>query len=129
MSFFIRKMLPGAFPKGWTTAGCLAKYLRMDLESYSATAAAERQARIFKVLSVGARVRIIALLRQRMYCVNALAGALGITPAAVSQHLRVLRDAGVVTPTKSGLHVHYRVNEATLRQWADTARALLEGGR
>ncbi len=99
----------------------------MDLETYAAAAAAERQARIFKVLSVGTRLRIIMLLRQRMYCVNALAAVLGITPAAVSQHLRVLRDAGAVAPSKQGFHVHYRVNEATLRQWGDIAQALLRG--
>ncbi len=79
------------------------------------------------MLSVETRIRIIVLLRHRMYCVNALAAALGITPAAVSQHLRVLRDAGVVTPAKQGFHVHYRVNEATLKQWGGIVLGLFEG--
>ena len=87
----------------------------------------EMQARIFKVLSVETRVRMIDLLKKRRaLCVNALARALEITPAAVSQHLRVLRDANIVTADKRGYFVHYRVNEKTLAKWCQTARSLLE---
>ncbi|MBU4244337.1 MAG: ArsR family transcriptional regulator, partial [Proteobacteria bacterium] len=50
----------------------------------------DKAARVFKVLSVESRVRLIELLKQRSLCVNALARSLAITPAAVSQHLRVL---------------------------------------
>ena len=85
-----------------------------------------KQSRIFKVLSVGTRVRMIDLLKRRSLCVNALARVLEITPAAVSQHLRVLRDADIVTADKQGYFVHYRVNEKTLAKWNETARSLLE---
>lgn len=71
-------------------------------------------ARIFKVLSVTSRLRIINLLKQRPFCVNALARILKITPAAVSQHLRVLRDAGLVTAEKKGYFVHYQANTSKL---------------
>ena len=86
----------------------------------------EKLARIFKVLSVNTRVNMIDLLKRRSLCVNALARALDITPAAVSQHLRILRDADIVTADKQGYFVHYRVNEATLAEWNKTARGLLE---
>ena len=86
----------------------------------------KKLARIFKVLSVDTRVRMIDLLKHRPLCVNALARALEITPAAVSQHLRILRDADVVAADKRGYFVHYRVNEATLAEWNRTARGLLE---
>jgi DNA-binding transcriptional ArsR family regulator len=85
-----------------------------------------KQARIFKVLSVETRVRMIDLLKRRSLCVNALARALKMTPAAISQHLRVLRDAGVVTADKRGYFVHYRVNEKTLAEWSEKARRLLK---
>ena len=85
----------------------------------------EKQARIFKVLSVGTRVRMIDLLKRRSLCVNALAQALDITPAAISQHLRVLRDADVVIADKQGYFVHYRVNEETLAEWSKTTQNLL----
>ena len=78
-------------------------------------------ARIFKILSVETRVRMINLLKNRTLCVNAIAKTLDITPAAVSQHLRVLRDAGIVSDEKHGYFVHYRVNEETLSTWREIA--------
>jgi ArsR family transcriptional regulator len=86
----------------------------------------EKQARIFKVLSAETRVRMIELLKQRPLCVNALARALTITPAAVSQHLRVLRDADVVVADKQGYFVHYRINAKTLSAWNETTRNLFK---
>lgn len=86
----------------------------------------EKQARIFKVLSVETRVRMIELLKDRPLCVNALSRVLGITPAAVSQHLRILRDADVVSADKRGYFVHYRVNEKTLSEWNRAVKTLLE---
>jgi len=85
----------------------------------------EKQARIFKVLSVGTRVRMIDMLKRRSLCVNALARALNITPAAISQHLRVLRDADIVVADKQGYFVHYRVNGETLAEWSKTTQNLL----
>ena len=81
----------------------------------------DKAARIFKVLSVETRLRMIELLKDRSLCVNALARALSITPAAVSQHLRVLRDAEIVTAEKRGYFVHYRLNEMTLAEWKKLA--------
>ena len=87
---------------------------------------AENTARIFKVLSVDTRVRMIELLKNRCLCVNALAKSLHISPAAVSQHLRILRDADIVIAEKRGYFVHYRVNEKTLAKWQKTANHLLD---
>lgn len=81
--------------------------------------------RAFKALSVEARVRMVELLKSRALCVNALARELKITAAAVSQHLRVLRDCDLVVPDKRGNFVHYRVNEATLADWREQANRLL----
>ena len=86
----------------------------------------EKAARVFKVLSVETRVRMIELLKRRSLCVKALAKTLNITPAAVSQHLRVLRDADLVTADKQGYFVHYRVNENTLADWSQTAKRILD---
>ena len=86
----------------------------------------EQRARIFKVLSVGTRVRMIELLKRHPLCVNALAQALDITPAAVSQHLRILRDADIVTADRKGTFVHYSLNERTMAEWNEAARRLLE---
>lgn len=75
------------------------------------------QARILKVLSVEARVKIVYLLKEKSLCVNALACRLGISQGAVSQHLRIMRDAGLVVDEKRGYYVHYRLNRETLDRW------------
>ena len=82
-------------------------------------------ARLLKVLSVETRVRIVQLLRGRALCVNALARRLGISDAAVSQHLRVLRDANVVRPEKRGYYVHYCLEDTTLGKWRELTDAFL----
>lgn len=83
----------------------------------------ENLARLLKVLSVGTRVQIIQLLKGRALCVNALAARLDVTQGAVSQHLRILRDAGLVTAEKRGYFVHYRLNGRALAR----CRTLLDG--
>jgi len=85
----------------------------------------QQLARIFKILSADARVLMIRLLKRRSLCVNALARSLELTPAAVSQHLRILRGADIVTANKRGYFVHYRVNEKTLARWRELADGLL----
>ena len=85
-------------------------------------------AEVFAVLSVGTRVRIVQLLKEHSLCVNALATRLGVTPAAVSQHLRVLRSAGLVTGEKRGYYVHYQLNAKTLRRWRREIDELLGAG-
>ena len=85
----------------------------------------DKTARIFKILSVNTRVRMIDILKHRTLCVDALARELKISPAAVSQHLRILRDADIVIAEKRGYFVHYRVNEETLTKWKETADSLL----
>ena len=88
----------------------------------------EQLSRLFKVLSVETRVRIVQILRQRPMCVNALSSQLEVSAAAVSQHLRVLRDADVVMSDKHGYYVHYSVNTETLAKWKNLADGLLGAG-
>ena len=82
-------------------------------------------ARIFKALSVDTRVRILQLLKERVLCVGALAARLDVSSAAVSQHLRILRNADLVVPEKRANYVHYRVNTETLEAWRQVADDLL----
>jgi|UniRef100_A0A7C3UZE4 DNA-binding transcriptional ArsR family regulator len=79
----------------------------------------EVMARIFNILSVSARLRLLYLVKDRPLCVGALAQRLGLTPGAVSQHLRVLREAGLVTAERRGYFVHYGLNRDTLARWRE----------
>ena len=51
---------------------------------------------LFDVLSDGSRRQILDLLLERERSVSELVGSLGMSQPAVSKHLRVLRDAGLV---------------------------------
>lgn len=78
------------------------------------------------VLASEARLQIIEALRGQCLCVNALVARLGLTQSAVSQHLRILKQAGLVTSEKRGYWVHYRLNEQRLRQWRDEITRFLD---
>lgn len=90
--------------------------------------AAKELVRLLRVLAVETRVRIVQLLKGRALCVNALAARLDVTQGAVSQHLRVLREAGLVIAEKRGYFVHYRLNEETLAAWREEIGKLLDPG-
>ena len=91
----------------------------------SSKADAQKLARIFKALSVDTRVRMVQLLKDRALCVGALSARLDVTQGAVSQHLRILRDADLVVPEKRGYYVHYRLNEKTLLKWKNAVERFL----
>ena len=74
----------------------------------------EKLAKIFKLFSVGARIRIVKALKNRGLCVTELASQLGISQEATSQHLRVLRDAGIVWFQKRGFHVYYSLDKKSM---------------
>jgi len=86
-------------------------------------------ARLFKVLSDETRLRLLVLLADQgeegALCVGALAMNLGITQSAVSQHLAVLRAAGLVVDERRGYFVHYRLNRARLGRWREQVQAAL----
>ena len=86
---------------------------------------AEKLARILQVLSAPARVRIIRLLQDRALCVGALSKYLHVTQGAVSQHLRILRDAGLVKGERRGCYVHYQVNTRIAAKWKTEIEKLL----
>ncbi len=91
---------------------------------------ARKLARIFKTLSAEPRVRIIQILEGRALCVGALSARLDITQGAVSQHLRVLRDAGLVVSERRGYYIHYRLDEKALAKWNEATGGLLtQSGR
>ncbi|MGN1383084.1 MAG: ArsR/SmtB family transcription factor, partial [Eubacterium sp.] len=59
----------------------------------------------------------------RDFCVRALSRRLGISEAAVSQHVKVLKKAGLIEGEKRGYFVHYTVNRGLLR---DLGRELIQ---
>ena len=70
--------------------------------------------RILKAMADDTRLKILELLLAHNYCVRALARKTEISEAAVSQHLKVLKEAGVLTGEKRGYFVHYSVDRSAL---------------
>ena len=93
----------------------------------------EEQAAVFAALADPTRLRLVRLLcRQRApdaLCVNALAGLLGVTQSAVSQHLRVLRAIGLVKGERRGYRIHYFINRESLERCKGLALEALSIGR
>jgi len=85
---------------------------------------AEKLAGIFKLLSVEARIRIVQALKRRALCVTELTSQLGISQEATSQHLRVLRDAGIVKFQKRGFHVYYSLDKQNVALMCKAISAL-----
>lgn len=81
---------------------------------------------ILKGLADKNRYQIVNLLLKHDFCVGALAHNLKITKAAVSQHLQILRKAGIVTGEKRGYWTHYSVNKQILHEISDTLKALAD---
>lgn len=70
---------------------------------------------IFKVLGVETRVKIIDLLKSKgPLGAKSIAERIGITPAAVSQHLKILRQAGLVRNERKGYWIPYSIDEEAL---------------
>lgn len=72
-------------------------------------------AEIFKVLSVETRVKIIELLKANgALGVKEISSRLGITLPAVSQHLKILKQAGLVRSERHGYWIPYSINEEAM---------------
>jgi DNA-binding transcriptional ArsR family regulator len=69
---------------------------------------------LFKILSVDRRIEIIERLKKGEMSVKALAEALGVTQSAVSQHLRVLKSAGLVRDERRGYWTYYALDREAL---------------
>jgi len=79
---------------------------------------------IMRALGDQNRYHIVASLLQHNYCVGALAKRLGLSESAVSQHLKVLRNAGVVKGERKGYYTHYSVDRELLKSAASELTAL-----
>ena len=92
-------------------------------------------------LADGTRLAIVTRLAEQPQAVGQLAATLPVSRSAVSQHLKILKDAGLVEDTAAGTRRIYRLNPAglaalrdqldtywqrALAGYADTARAPAE---
>jgi DNA-binding transcriptional ArsR family regulator len=81
----------------------LAEIRQVDPASYDAAAA------LLKALVAPIRLALVDLLSDAPRCVHELVGALDAPQPLVSQHLKVLKSAGLVATTRRGREVVYRL--------------------
>ncbi len=74
--------------------------------------------KVFRTLGDDTRFQIIRLLLGSDLCVGALSRILKISKPSVSQHLKILREAGLVKGEKRGYWTHYEVERKLLREAA-----------
>lgn len=85
---------------------------------------AEDAPELFRALGDPNRLKILRLLGERTYCVRIIAERVGISQPAASQHLRVLRNAGLVQGEKKGYYVHYSVRPEALERCGELVAGL-----
>lgn len=78
---------------------------------------------VFEALSSTVRRKILAFLAHADLTAGEIAGRFDISKSAVSQHLGILENAGLVTSEKRGQYVHYRLVPDSL---ANTLNAYLQ---
>lgn len=85
--------------------------------------------KLLKAIADETRFKILTLLLQHNYCVRALSRKLGLSESAISQHIKVLREAGLVIGVKKGYFKHYDVDRDKLHELALQIKKLTETKR
>ena len=78
---------------------------------------------LLRALAAPVRIAIVLQLRESSRCVHELVDAVGVPQPLVSQHLRILKQAGVVDSERSGREVLYRLVDAHLAHIVNDAVA------
>lgn len=84
------------------------------------------EADFFNALASPSRLEILDLLRDGEACVCHIQAMLDQRQAYISQHLNVLRQAGLVTSRKDGLRVYYRIFDPKLYEMMDQVKEILQ---
>ncbi len=69
----------------------------------------EGVAKFLRLIAQPTRIKILLVISPQEACVCHLEATLGERQAAISQHLTVLRDAGLVTTNRDGHNIYYRL--------------------
>ena len=63
--------------------------------------------RMLKALGEPTRLKIYQAILERKHCVRSLSKKLGISESAISQHMKIMKNADLVYGEKFGYHTHY----------------------
>jgi ArsR family transcriptional regulator, arsenate/arsenite/antimonite-responsive transcriptional repressor len=97
------------------SVGCCEPLAREPLSAAQAVGLAK----VFKAMGDPVRLRLLSLIASHdggEACVCDLTGVFDLTGPTISHHLKVLREAGLITGERRGTWVYYRVLPDALRQ-------------
>ena len=67
--------------------------------------------KVFKALSDETRLKILMIISSKVMCQKGISKHLHISDSAVSQHIKILKDANILTGYKDGYFVFYEINK------------------
>ena len=85
----------------------------------------ERQVRICKAFASTVRLHILDLLGEGEWAISGLQHELGITKPNLSQHLAILKAAGIVSARREGKHIYCSISMPEIKRVCQLIRAVL----
>jgi ArsR family transcriptional regulator, lead/cadmium/zinc/bismuth-responsive transcriptional repressor len=82
-------------------------------------------AELFQLIGQPTRIQILLAIGESEVCVCHLEAATGLRQAVISQHLMLLRKAGLVSPNRAGRNIFYRLENPALLDLINTAAVSL----
>ncbi|MBN2834994.1 MAG: winged helix-turn-helix transcriptional regulator [Candidatus Delongbacteria bacterium] len=70
----------------------------------------EEYLKVFKALSDDSRLRIVKMLEVKSMCVCEITSIIGYATATVSNHLKILKEAGLVVQERDEKYINYSLN-------------------
>ena len=76
----------------------------------------ETVVKIFKALGDETRLKILMIISSKLICQKGISKHLQISDSAVSQHIKILKEANIITGYKEGYYVFYKINEESFKE-------------
>lgn len=86
----------------------------------------EKSIRIFKALGHPIRYKIVKFLYDGPKCVCKLNEDIEFSQANLSQHLKILKEAGIVSSEKVGMNVHYKISNEEIKNIINSVDKLVK---
>jgi len=81
--------------------------------------------KVFKAIGDETRIKILVLLSKKNICAKGIAKHLQISEAAVSQHIKILKEVDLIVGYKRGYHVIYDLNKKALEEAIEFINVLI----
>ncbi|MCS5421352.1 MULTISPECIES: ArsR/SmtB family transcription factor [Psychrilyobacter] len=82
--------------------------------------------KVFKGLGHPIRLKIVKKLGKERLCVCELQKDVEFSQSNLSQHLKIMRDSGILTAEKEGLKVMYQIKDENLLKVIHTVKEILD---